>query len=53
MANPQEEIKNLYAEKGELVTQLEIANSKLQMINNRLSQLLGIGQQPGNPTQVR
>ena len=49
---PQDEIKNLYAEKGELVTQLEIAQSKLQMVNNRLSQLIGI-QQPGNPTQVR
>lgn len=41
--NPQEELKNLYAEKGEVLTQLEIGQSKLMQINQRLSQLLGIG----------
>ena len=50
--NPQDEIKNLYAEKGELVTQLELANNKLQIVNQRLSQLLGFGQ-PGQPNLVR
>lgn len=44
---PQNEIAQLYAEKGELVTQLEIGQSKLMQINQRLNQLLGIGlQQP-------
>lgn len=47
MTNPvpvQNELASLYAEKGELVTQLEIAQGKLQMINNRLSQILGLSQ---------
>ena len=46
----QDEISRLYAEKGELVTQLEIAQSKLQQVNLRLSQILNIGQnQPIQP----
>lgn len=40
--NPQEEIKNLYAQKGELITQLEIAQNQLQQINMRLNQILGL-----------
>lgn len=39
---PQEEIKNLYAEKGELISQLEIAQYRLQNVNTRLNQMLGI-----------
>ena len=45
---PVNEINQLYAEKGELVTQLEVAQGRLQQINLRLSQLLGLGQ----PVQV-
>lgn len=41
-----DEIKSLFAEKGELVTQLEIGQSKLQQVNLRLAQLLNIPQQP-------
>ncbi len=41
---PQNELSQLYAEKGEIVTQLEVAQGRLQQINIRLSQLLGIGQ---------
>lgn len=40
----QDEVKNLFAEKGELVTQLEIAQQKLQQVNMRLGQLLNINQ---------
>lgn len=40
----QNELASLYAEKGEIVTQLEVAQGKLQQINLRLSQLLGLGQ---------
>lgn len=43
------ELSQLYAEKGEIVTQLEVAQGKLQQINIRLSQILGIGQ----PTQIQ
>lgn len=42
--NPQDEIKNLFAEKGELITQLEIGQSKLQQVNLRIGQLLNIPQ---------
>jgi len=49
MSNPvpvnPNEITQLYAEKGELVTQLEVAQGRLQQINIRLSQLLGLNQQ--------
>ena len=48
----QDEIKNLFAEKGELITQLEIAQSKLQVVNTKLSQLLGLQMQQG-PMQVK
>lgn len=41
---PSNELANLYTEKGELVTQLEVAQGRLQQINIRLSQLLGLGQ---------
>lgn len=41
-----DEVKNLFAEKGEIITQLEIAQAKLQQINARLSQLLGLQQPP-------
>ena len=40
----QNEVKELFAEKGELVTQLEIAQSKLQQVNMRLGQLLNLNQ---------
>ena len=43
------EIAKLYAEKGELITQLELAQGKLQQVNFRLQQLLGI---QVVPTQV-
>lgn len=39
---PQDELKNLYAEKGELLTQLEIGQNKLMQVNTRLAQLLGL-----------
>ena len=42
--NPQQELAQLYQEKGELVTQLEVGQGKLQQINLRLSQILGIAQ---------
>lgn len=42
--SPQDEIKNLFAEKGELITQLEIGQTKLQQVNLRLSQLLNLPQ---------
>ncbi len=45
---PQNELASLYAEKGEIVTQLEVAQGRLQNINLRLSQILGLGQ----PQQV-
>ena len=45
----QEELKNLFAEKGELVTQLEIAQNKLQQVNMRIGQLLNLNQQPLAP----
>jgi len=41
---PGQEIQNLFAQKGELVTQIEIAQAKLQMINQRLSAILNSGQ---------
>ena len=47
-----DELKNLYAEKGELVTQLEIGQSRLQNINSRIAQIIGISQgQPPQPVQ--
>lgn len=41
----QNELADLYAKKGELVTQLEVGQAQLQQINNRLAQILGINQQ--------
>ena len=43
-ANPGQEIQNLFASKGELVTQIEIAQAKLQQINQRLSVIINAGQ---------
>ena len=43
---PGQEIQNLFTQKGELVTQIEIAQSKLNMINQRLSVILNVGQKP-------
>ncbi len=40
--NPQDELRNLYAEKGELISQLEIGQFRLQNINARLNQILGL-----------
>ena len=40
----QDELKNLFAEKGELVTQLEIGQNKLQLVNNRIGQILNLNQ---------
>lgn len=42
--NPNQELANLYTEKGELVTQLEVAQGRLQTINMRIAQILGLGQ---------
>jgi len=47
-----DEAKNLFAEKGEIITQLEIAQGRLQQVNARLAQLLNIPQQQV-PQQVR
>ena len=45
--SPQDELRILYTDKGELVTQLELGQNKLMQINQRLNILLGIGlQQP-------
>jgi len=44
VAVPNNELIQLYTEKGELVTQLEVAQGRLQQINIRLTQLLGLGQ---------
>ena len=44
-----DELKNLFAEKGELVTQLELGQAKLQQVNMRISQILNI--QPQAPTR--
>lgn len=49
-SNPNDEIRNLYVQKGELITQLEIAQGQLQQVNFRLNQLLGLTQAP---TQVK
>ena len=38
------EVAQLFAEKGELITQLEVAQGKLQQVNLRLSQLLNLTQ---------
>ena len=43
------ELGSLYAEKGEIVTQLEVAQGRLQQINMRLSQLLGLNQVAAAP----
>lgn len=43
-ANAQQEIQSLFSQKGELVTQIEIAQSKLNMVNQRLSGILNVGQ---------
>ena len=42
--NPNQEIQSLFSQKGELVTQIEIAQSKLGMINQRLSAILNVNQ---------
>ena len=48
------EIKSLFAEKGELITQLEIAQGKLQQVNMRLGQLLNLPvQQPTGIPQAK
>ena len=39
-----QEYKDLMFQKGELVTQLEIAQGKLQQVNMRISQILNLGQ---------
>jgi len=48
MTNPipvnNDEMKNLFAEKGELITQLELGQNKLAQVNARLAQLLGLPQ---------
>ena len=50
--NPSNELNKLYAEKGEVVTQLEIGQAKLQQLNSRIVQILGIPQgQPPQPVQ--
>lgn len=51
--NNNDEVTKLFAQKGEIVTQLEIAQANLQQVNLRLSQLLNIQQQPLQPTPVR
>lgn len=43
---PGQEIQNLFSQKGELVTQIEIAQAKLGQINQRLSIILNSGQPP-------
>ena len=48
---PQNELSNLYAQKGEIVTQLEIAQSQLAQINNRIATILGLNVQPVQPPQ--
>ena len=40
----QDQIKDLYAEKGELLTQIEIAQSRLQQVNVQLANYLGLNQ---------
>ena len=45
VAVPTNQLANLYAEKGEIVTQLEIAQNRLQQINVQLAQMLGLNQQ--------
>lgn len=35
-----EELKELYARKGELVTAIELAQSELQQVNARIAELL-------------
>lgn len=40
--NSNDTLGKLYAEKGELVTQLEIANGKLAQVNQQIAQLLGL-----------
>lgn len=44
-----DELKNLFAEKGELLTQIELAQGRLQQVNTRLAQLLNIQQQTQVP----
>ena len=46
---PSNELESLFREKGELVTQLEIGQGKLQQINLRLTQLLGLNQPVPKP----
>ena len=40
--NINEQLIKFYAEKGELVTQLEIAQGKLGNVNNQIAQILGL-----------
>lgn len=44
MQIPTNELAQLYSEKGELVTQMEVAQGKLQNVNIRIAQMLGLGQ---------
>ena len=44
-----DELKNLFAEKGELVTQLELGQFKLQQVNAKLNQILNIQQLQPQP----
>lgn len=47
---PGQEIQSLFAQKGELVTQIEIAQAKLNQVNQRLAVILNAGQpQPPQP----
>lgn len=38
----QDNLNKLYSEKGELVTQLEIAQGKLAQVNQQIAQILGL-----------
>jgi len=49
----QDEIKNLYAEYGELAKQIQLANARIMVVDQRLNQLLGIHQQPNQPQIIR
>ena len=44
--NNQAEVNSLFARKGELITQLEIAQTELAQVNQKLAVHLGINQQP-------
>ena len=46
---PGQEIQNLFAQKGELITQIEIAQNKLNQVNQRLGAILNAGQPQPSP----